>query len=544
MTRASISIARLNPIRAARRPVGDDEGIALLLVVMAVLIVASLSVLALGAIVVQTKPTQFERKSTQTLSAAEAGLDAGLAAIRNATYVEGVDTFGDRAQLPCWSPFSGKIGDPSGVQLTYSVTIQYFKTDPSIQTATWRTANAMPCGIGIGTSTTPAYAFISSAGTGAALPRQAAAVGNRTLQSVYTFKSTNPNLPGGLIKDSSGLCYAGVATVGGAVSMATCLAGAATEMWAYTVNYQIVLTSTRAADGTGGLCLSGVLVVPATKVNATMQTCDPSALDYSQKWGVSNSDPVTFFGHLNASQAGVTPAQGFSSQYCLGAVVAGVAGSLLTAGGNCTGVYPQAQVGAGAAGTSLLTPADVSGKPFQWVNYQEFGRCLDVTGWNVSTPSQILYPCKQDPMAGAVLAASPGWNEVFVWDLTSKHFMVYKDASSNTPYLSTNPSYCLQSPNTNGGYVLFGTLCSSIPAGSSAAYTWTLNRANADAKTSYTIVDSYGRCLAGGTPNGSNASAYSSVVTATCDGSGSQKWNAPANLGSASVGDTAEVLNH
>ena len=67
---------------------GRDEGIALLIVIMAVLILATLSTLALGVLVVQSPPTQFQRKSNQTLNAAEAGLNVAAAALRNATYVE------------------------------------------------------------------------------------------------------------------------------------------------------------------------------------------------------------------------------------------------------------------------------------------------------------------------------------------------------------------------------------------------------------------------------------------------------------------------
>ena len=512
---------------------GSDEGIAMLLVIMAMLVLSSLSLLALGAIVVQSKPTQFQRKNIQTINAAEAGLDAGLAAIRNGTYTEGVTLYGDRAQLPCWTNYTGQVGDPAGDGLTYSVSIRYYKSDPSEQTAAWRAANAMTCTAGIGTATTPTHAYLSSDGIGTALPSRAASLGNRTLQTVYTFSSTNPNLPGGLIKDSAGLCYSGGASIAGPVTMQTCLPGADTQMWAYTDDYQIVLTSTRASDGTGGLCLSA-LIGTGSSVAATMRTCDPNGLDYTQNWGVSNSDPVQFFGHLTNS---------YATSWCLGVATTGSAGQALRASSTCTGVYPQAQVGAGAAGTTLKTPAEVSGKPFQWVNYQEFGRCLDITGWNVSTVSQILYPCKQDPMAGAVLAASPGWNEVFVWDQTTKHFWTNRDAASNKPYLASNPTYCMKSQNADNAYVLFGTLCSSITVATDPAYRWTLNRDTGDAKTNYTIVDSYGRCLAAGAKNASNAASYSSVTTATCNGGGGQKWNAPANLGTALIGDTAEVPN-
>ncbi len=527
----------LNPVRARGRASGD-EGIALLIVIMAMLILSSLSVLALGAIVVQAKPSQFQQKNVQTISAAEAGLDAGLSAIRNGIYDEAGVTYGDRALLPCWSDHTGEVGNPSGGALTYSVTITYFTSDPSEQTAAWRATNKMACTEGNGTATTPLFAFITADGVGGALANQAVAVGDRTLQTVYTFKSTNPNLPGGQIKDPSGLCYSGGSTVGSGVAMATCLTGADAQMWAYTTGYQIVLTSTRAADGSGGLCLSAQMTGTLTTVNATMQTCHLTALDYKQKWGVSSSDPVAFFGHLKAPTD-------YSSSWCLGVALPSVVGSVVRASSACTpGVYPQAQVGAGAAGDTKATAAAMSGFPFQWVNYKEFGRCLDVTGWNVGTVSQILYPCKQDPSARDVVAATPGWNEMFVWDQTTKHFFLRRDASTNRPYLGTNPAYCMRSPNTNGGYVLFSTLCSAITAGTSPAFTWTVNRDTSNAQTSYTIVDSYNRCLSAGANHPTNTPSYSSVITATCDGSSAQKWNAPPSTGDAAVGDLAEVPNH
>src|SRR3954447_10576274 len=85
---------RLNPFSAARRRAQGDDGIALLLVVMAMLILSSLSLLALSAVVVQAKPTQFARKDVQTVNAVEAGRDAALAAIRHAIYNEGSDVYG------------------------------------------------------------------------------------------------------------------------------------------------------------------------------------------------------------------------------------------------------------------------------------------------------------------------------------------------------------------------------------------------------------------------------------------------------------------
>jgi Tfp pilus assembly protein PilX len=531
--------------RRLRRRTGHDlppdAGIALMIVIMAILILATLSTLALGVLVVQSPPTQFQRKDNQTLNAAEAGLNVAASALRNATYVLNNKTYGDRALLPCWNGYSGSVGDAGGTTLTYSVTIAYYATTPANQSSSWLAANAMTCTTGIGVGTTPAFALITSAGAGPALPNQPAAEGNRTLRSIYTFSLTNPNLPGGLIKDYNGLCYSGSATAGATVTLQTCLSGAVTQMWAFTTTYLLQLTSTRNADGSGGMCISALPTSASNSpVTAVMKACNAS--DYSQKFGVNGSDPVHFLAHL----LGV-----YGNTWCLGATTAGSVGSTLvastsTCGTSAYGVYPTAAVGAGGAGTTAKTVAEIDNQPLQWVNYQEFGRCLDVTGYSVTAASHIVYPCKQDPMKGAVAAASPNWNEVFTWSSLTQYFWVNKDASSGVPSNPLDPAYCMKSPNTNGGYVSFSTLCTSVTAATKAAFTWTVNRDTGVPATSYTIVDSYGRCLSNGprNPNLGGASAYSSVITATCDGGSGEKWNAPPSTGAPALGNTAEIQNH
>jgi Tfp pilus assembly protein PilX len=525
------------PLTSSQR--ASEEGVALIFVVLAMLILSTLSVLALGAIVTQAKPTQFQRKSAQTLNAAQAGLNAAVAAIRNATYDESGTTYGDRSDLPCWSSFTAAVGDPGGAGLSYTVTIQYFKTDPSYQTASWRTSNALSCTTNTGTPETPSFAWITSAGRGPALPGQTPDAGNRTLQSVYKFSLTNPNLPGGLIQDARGLCYTGSATVGDAITLTTCRPGASTQMWAYTTKYLLVLSSTRAPDGSGGLCISGAPAnAGVTSVTAVMKLCNQT--DYTQKWGVNSNNPVHLFGHLTGA---------YNKSWCLGAVTPGTSGSNLAAdSGSCgttdKGVYPAAAVGAGASGTSTTDAAAIDGVALQWVNYQEFGRCMDITGWIVTATSHIVYPCKQDPMADTTAAASPGWNEVFTWRQNTGYFYANKASTTGVPSNPADPAYCMKSPNRDGGYVVFSTLCSSITSATKAPFTWTVLRDTHDFGTSYTIVDAYGRCLSNGPKNTAvaQAAAYSSIITAACTGSSGQKWNAPASFGSASLANTSEVL--
>ena len=512
-----------------RRTASGDEGVALLFVVVAMLILASLSLLSLGAIIGQVAPAQYARKSGQTINAAQAGLNAGLAAIREATYVENGAQYGDRTKVPCWTSHPGSLQAPQGgTTLTYAVTIRYYKSDPGPQSATWRTTNALSCVTGIGTLVTPAFALISSAAGGPGLPDLPAASGNRTLEGTYTLSLTNPNLPGGLIKDANGLCYAGGLVAGAGVTVTTCAPGADEQMWTYTAKYQLALVATGSGDGTNGLCLAA----NTAPVAVFMKAC--SSTDYAQLWGVNGSNPVHLFGHLT----GV-----YAKTWCLGSATPGTAGAAASVStGTCSttnqGVIPATWVGAGAAGTTLKSPADVSGKPFQWVNYQEFGRCFDITSWAVTAAIDIVYPCKQDPMASSTTAASPGWNEVFTWNMDTLYFYANAASTSGTPSDPSNPAYCMKSPNKVGGYVTFATKCTSVTTATAAAYQWTVNRDTGVYATSYTIVDSYGRCLSNGPASGS----YSSVITNTCDGSDGQKWNAPPGFTVANLASVNELF--
>ncbi|MGL5859441.1 MAG: hypothetical protein ACRC35_13740, partial [Angustibacter sp.] len=226
--------------RLRRTRHGRDDGAASVLVLLAIILVSALGVLALGAVLAQVKPTQFQRKNIQTAVAAEAGLEAGLAAIRNATSANpdptGDPLLGDLAKLPCWIDYRGQVGTPTGADLTWVATIRYFSQDPARQPTTWRDANDVDCRPGSGTSpTTPNFALVTARGVGDPLPGYSSDVGNRTLETVYRFRLTNRNTPGGLIEFNN-LCMdagSGAPAVGTAVLAQTCEPGAARQQWSY-----------------------------------------------------------------------------------------------------------------------------------------------------------------------------------------------------------------------------------------------------------------------------------------------------------------------
>jgi hypothetical protein len=180
---------------------------------------------------------------------------------------------------------------------------------------------------------------------------------------------------------------------------------------------------------------------------------------------------------------------------------------------SCSGTRewaPDTTVGAGAAGAATG----------QLVNYAEFGRCLDVTAWNVNYPWLIAYPCKQDPTRPV------GGNQRFTYD-----------TSTSRLWTNFGANYCLTSAGYSTGRVL------TKACGSVGQQTWTVNQDTGVRATSYTIVDGNGLCMALGPPGTTSGglSLWSSITVATCDGSYAQKWNAPPQLAASTVNGQRET---
>lgn len=526
----------MNALCAIRRRLSReqrDAGTALLLVIFVVLVLAAMSLLVLGSITSRVRPTVAAEKRADTLAAAEAGLQSGLGAIKNSVSVDPTDSgnvTGDRNILPCWTDQAGTV-TVADDQLAYRTTIWYYTEDPSRQTDAWRQTNRMSCTPGYGPTTgaplysLPKYALVSSDGIGT--KANLGDTGNRRMEAVYTFSLTNQNIVGGSLGWGS-LCFdAGSKpyTAGKQVTVKTCDPALFSQMWSHNSDFTMQLSETT-VSGAAGLCLQldTVTSTTTTAVPIRLASCDASKA--TQRWGFN--DGRALFARATNSM---------SERWC-----ANNSGGNLVGGpknGACPAVDADPKVGSGAAGT---VDDDVDGKPLQWVNYQRFGRCYDITDWitnssaySTGRPSEILYNCKQDPMRAFNAAAQPGWNQVFTWTASTKLFHV--DANVNAqgyslgsgPTKASYPNWCMKSPGTNKGYVNFDAACNSA----AKQFQWTVNRFTGNNATAYTIVDGYGRCLAAGPDNpiyvaaSSNYKNLYSVVTADCDGSASQKWNAP-----------------
>lgn len=501
----------LRPRRLRTRP--GDEG-SLIMVFLVMLVASAMSLLVLGIVVNQAQSTRVTSRRVDSLHAAQAGLDVALGQIRAANDGQGN---GVLSQLPC-GPFSGSV-DPSA-SATYQVSITYYPADPTGKSAAWLAANAMSCTPGSGPPTVPAYALLTSSGKDTT-PGYGQVTGDRTLQSTYAFQTTNANIADGLVhiyNDGAAghvdLCMdAGSPQppAGTPLELQPCAHGSPQQAFAYQPDLTLVLVDTQ-TPSSPGMCLdapasAGTLVEFQPCTDGSGQVVTPE-----QQW--SFNDVASFEGaNSNGSLNGL----------CFQVVDPNTPGTDVRLSSNtCGGSYnisqtwdPEPSVGAGAAGPATD----------QLVNYQEFGRCLDVTNQDVNWPFLIDFPCKQAPNPAYI-----AWNQKFAYDATTKE-------------LVTNPSagpYCLQSPlsTASPAYVLV-VACPATPG---ANVQWTLPGNTGVYATSYTILDSAGNCLSLGPPGSSSPplDQWSTITVAACSASLAQKWNAPPDTAQAAVQNTRE----
>ena len=256
------------------------------------------------------------------------------------------------------------------------------------------------------------------------------------------------------------------------------------------------------------MCLDGV---DASSSPVVFRACVVPAIP-QQRW--SFNDNSRFQG-TNVTNDGF-------SNFCFVAAPANTPGIAVVLGScnsstDTSSYSPEASVGAGAAGKALG----------QLVNYDQFGRCLDVTEFNVNKGFLISWPCKQSPGGLA-------WNQL--WTVPT---VPTGNTAGVTGTISTNTGstvYCLNSPGSNA----FGQYVTVVPCqvAPPAAMTWTrYENANTYAK-SYRITDYWNQCLVPTDPTAVPPDFYTSkgayqiskITVEPCTGSTLEKWNAPANI--------------
>ncbi|TQS45398.1 RICIN domain-containing protein [Cryptosporangium phraense] len=493
----------------------DDRGslpVALLVTMVGVL----LSTLLVNTVIGQNTTTRVEVARVAALNAAQTGLDVALGHIRAADNGSGA---GVLSALPCLD-LDGTLAAVTGAnRASYTVSIDYYQVDPQNRPAQWLNDHTIRCVLGSGAFSTPAYALLKATGS---YKSGSGATTNRTLQATYTFKTSDVNIPGGLVHvyktaSTPDLCFdagSGSPIAGTPLAMQPCTYGSVAQTWAYNPNLTISLVSSKTPTMPLGMCLDAGTPEAAGSV-IYLQPCALVTLP-QQQW--SYNDSANFEGTTNGSTL---------NGLCMNVQSPNTAGSFLalgsTSGGKCragtntiVNFFPEPTTGAGAAGASAN----------QLVNFRQFGRCLDVTQQNVSATFLIAWQCKQAPNPANVT-----WNQK--WTLPT----LVTGTTGVTALVTTNKGglYCLRSPRSTvrAQYVV---IVSCTAGATNQELQWTFYGDTGVYATSYTIVDASGYCLAPTNPDDPNPDFYSSgqkiskIVVATCDGSALQKWNAPTSI--------------
>jgi hypothetical protein len=514
----------------------DDEGSGLILVFLVMLVSSALSLVMLGNMTSLAKQTQANDKRVTSLAAAQAGMDAVLGQIRDAT--NAVTGDGDVSGIPCTvAPGSvGGIGTKTEGTTTgsYVVRVAYFAVDPSAQTDAWRSnsANQINCPSGSHPDKVPTYALLTSTGSASGKPR--------TVESTYIFTTTNQNISGGLIHVSGGgtgsvldLCPdAGSAhpAIGDTVTMQPCDKNDQGQLWAYQSDLSFLLTSTTNDSGTKvPMCISaaGSPASAGTQLKMAACTGQPTAGTVTLQQQFSYDDNGQFE-NSKINGSGKPTLAGT----CWVTTPNNTAGATVNINSCGTTWRPEATVGAGMSGPATQ----------QLVNYQEFGRCLDATNQDPTYSFMIAYPCKQSPSPSEIT-----WNQKYSYGGTTSTAGTIStfDTANSTTYCLTSPMATQTAPTVPGPFVRLNPCPTVIPT----SMKWVeIGASTGSYTTDYTIRDSSNPalCLAvgltgTGVPATSGLGEWSSLYVATCDGSLVQKWNAPPNVPAGSITDTNEI---
>jgi hypothetical protein len=506
----------------------------------------------------QRKATTFDMARVHSLNAAQAGMDVTVGKIRAAIGSQG----GDPTKLPCTVsadqstpiPVTGAVGTGTA---SYSVLLQYYVSDPVAHPG----ATPMRCVTGYGTydtasgSVVPSYVKITSTGTDG--PSANGGTQGRTLTAVYSFDVDNSNISGGIVRSypasadgSAQWCLdvgSGTPTDGVTqVSLQPCstsFPAAPQQVFAYRTDLTLQLTTSIGTVVGGvtyrnGLCIDDAAfnsgsTAPASGTALVLKQCGPLGSPvWSQQWSFDDHSSLQAPTSSSAST-------GTLSGLCMTVTshAAGVPVKLGTCDNNLTSPtdawIPSPAVGAGAATAATSN---------QWINFQQFGRCINVPNSDPNAVYIIAPGCKQNPRQASVAA-----NQKLFYDSTHKWFYLTLSGTNWCLY-SSNTAYVT---NSTVGRILV-TRCTSPASGISAAQMqWTRTSPATDPTLSYSqqyrFLDSTGLCMSlatmptvPGDVYGSTYSVWPKLVTATCDLSTLQQWNASNNVGNSSIQNQRE----
>jgi hypothetical protein len=575
--------------RLTRRADGDD-GFAMILALLLIVIMASTSVVLAGVLEAQQRPTLLAKKYIRTINGAQAGLQNTLSALQAATTVAGT---GDPTKLPCSDPGDktayggGGVsvyvtsaagvtttitvpGDPvSGTVATdgngndaigYDVGVVYYNSNPQLHQndASWlsSSSNVISCKGGY-VSSIPTYALVQSSGTGVQITGATATSGNRTLQGVYQFNAVSKIIVGGRLGQYNStqqftLCLdVGTAAIGSTPTMQACQAlGYAQQLWVYRNDLTLFYGGNPALN----LCIENVSGTPKLETctgdgtGTGTDTTYPyhSTEQQNQEWAFNDNGHIANADSTGNAGSNCLQAAGSSDTT---PAVSGAALTYTACTGGTSGYNawnPDPQTGAGSALVyynpsavpAQTPPAGVpsSSPTNQFVNFAEFGRCLDVTGQDVGADHLIDYPCKQAPNY-----CNLTWNQVWAFQAVSGVYgQFYTDyASGRSACGAQGTNYCLTEPGS-GTYITVTPCITPAPLNQ----LWNATGAQATYAASYLLKsDLDGKCMAAD-PDNQATFGSSTIVAAPCTDTGTGavptnsssvknplllKWNAAPN---------------
>ncbi|HEV7206301.1 MAG TPA: RICIN domain-containing protein [Jatrophihabitans sp.] len=572
-------------ISALRAPARDDTG-SIPLLMLATLLGVLLSAAMMPILLDMRTTTNFDVTRVRDLNAAQAGTDVMIGHIRNAVDASGA---GQPSSLPCTTLADGSgvaaltgvtsVGD-GGDRASYSVTVQYYVADPVAHPTTV----AMRCVPGHGPydvasqSVVPSYARIVSVGTDTTTNSPGSSKG-RTLSSVYSLEVDNSNISGGIIRiypysnETVNWCMdAGSDTPaeGAAVTLQQCSTAyppTAQQTFAYRSDLTLQLVSSIGTTVSGTTYRTGLCIDVATRNSYGTAPASGSALVlkqcgalgsavWSQQWAF---DTYAAFQAPTSASAG----NGSLSGLCMtvGGTTVHSAGPITLAA--CIGTFPtpvNTWVASPAAGAGAATnPASQ-----QFINFLQFGECIHDPRADTAAPYLIAGSCMQNPNL-----ASVGANQKLSYAAISGigGLQLYYTYSGVTWCLYSQRPAATDTNVLNHRILL--TRCSTHTGVTTDKMQWTRTTPASDPSIPYSqqyrFQDADGQCMSladlsaalyyqlsgsadpypasGGMPSPGVPGAYDpwkKLVTARCDGSTMQQWNASNNVGYSSVQNIGE----
>lgn len=525
----------------------DDRG-SLPMAMMVMLIGLTLTAALIPSIINQRRSTTFDTTRVHSLNAAQSGVDAVIGKIRDSVS----SGKGDPTKLPCTTDASQNqtlplTGNVTGGAATYSVTIQYYVSNPTGHPE----VPVMRCVPGYGTydpgssSVIPRYARITSTGSDNAGGVTAdGGSPQRTLTTVYAFQVDNSNISGGAIRvypngttESTIWCIdvgSGTPTAGVTIpklqQCSTSYPPAPQQVFAYRTDLTLQLTSSIGTIVGGITYTTGLCLDIRDKSSTTPTSGSPLILRqcgalgspvWSQQW--SFDDHSSFQAPTSSSATTAT-----LSNLCM--TVTSHTANAQVALATCDGYLisptdawiPTPSVGAGAAAAA---------GSMQWINFQQFGRCINSPGAVTNPPYLIAPGCKQNPKPGGV-----NWNQKLTFDSNSGWFY----------YNTGGVKYCLYNQGTGVDTFVLLTVCSANAGNSVPPSRMVWTRSTPATSPSIPFSQQYrfqngGLCLSLKTvPTNDQFTVWPKLVMATCDYSTLQQWNAVNVTGSFSLQDTSE----